>query len=58
MWQKLVEAELTPENMLNQALNCLLVETPAGGGPGGSRQASHDAGEEEAPPNAHATVAT
>lgn len=30
MWQRLVEAELTPENMLNQALNCLLVETPAG----------------------------
>jgi glyoxylase-like metal-dependent hydrolase (beta-lactamase superfamily II) len=30
MWQKLVEAELTPQNMLNQALNCLLVETPAG----------------------------
>ncbi len=30
MWQRLVEAELTPANMLNQALNCLLVETPAG----------------------------
>jgi len=30
MWQKLVEAELTPTNMLNQALNCLLIETPAG----------------------------
>jgi len=30
MWQRLVEAELTPQNMLNQALNCLLVETPAG----------------------------
>jgi glyoxylase-like metal-dependent hydrolase (beta-lactamase superfamily II) len=30
MWQKLVEAELSPTNMLNQALNCLLVETPAG----------------------------
>ena len=30
MWQKLVEAELNPDNMLNQALNCLLIETPAG----------------------------
>jgi glyoxylase-like metal-dependent hydrolase (beta-lactamase superfamily II) len=30
MWQKLVEAELSPQNMLNQALNCLLVETPSG----------------------------
>jgi len=30
MWEKLVEAELSPTNMLNQALNCLLVETPAG----------------------------
>lgn len=30
MWQKLVEAELSATNMLNQALNCLLVETPAG----------------------------
>jgi len=30
MWQKLVEAELTPDNMINQALNCLLIETPAG----------------------------
>jgi len=30
MWEKLVEAELSPQNMLNQALNCLLIETPAG----------------------------
>ena len=30
MWQKLVEAELSPQNMLNQALNCLLIETPSG----------------------------
>ena len=30
MWQRLVEAELSPQNMLNQALNCLLVETPSG----------------------------
>ena len=30
MWQRLVEAELNPDNTLNQALNCLLVETPAG----------------------------
>jgi glyoxylase-like metal-dependent hydrolase (beta-lactamase superfamily II) len=30
MWQRLVEAELSPTNMLNQALNCLLVEAPAG----------------------------
>ena len=30
MWQKLVEAELSPTNMLNQALNCLLIETPGG----------------------------
>lgn len=30
MWQRLVEAELNPNSTLNQALNCLLVETPAG----------------------------
>lgn len=30
MWQRLVEAEINPDNTLNQALNCLLVETPAG----------------------------
>jgi glyoxylase-like metal-dependent hydrolase (beta-lactamase superfamily II) len=30
MWQRLVEAEITPESTLNQALNCLLIETPAG----------------------------
>ena len=30
MWQKLVEAEITPQHMLTQALNCLLIETPAG----------------------------
>ncbi|MDP8905405.1 MAG: MBL fold metallo-hydrolase [Chloroflexota bacterium] len=30
MWQKLVEAEINPDHTLNQALNCLLVETPAG----------------------------
>jgi glyoxylase-like metal-dependent hydrolase (beta-lactamase superfamily II) len=30
MWQKLVEAELSPTNMLNQALNCLLIDTPSG----------------------------
>jgi glyoxylase-like metal-dependent hydrolase (beta-lactamase superfamily II) len=30
MWQKLVEAELTPQNMLNQALNCLVIDTPDG----------------------------
>lgn len=30
MWQRLVEAEISPDNTLNQALNCLLVETPAG----------------------------
>ncbi len=30
MWQKLVEAELSPQNMLNQALNCLLIDTPSG----------------------------
>ena len=30
MWQRLVEAEINPDNTLNQALNCLLVQTPAG----------------------------
>jgi glyoxylase-like metal-dependent hydrolase (beta-lactamase superfamily II) len=30
MWQSLVEAELNPDHTLTQALNCLLVETPAG----------------------------
>jgi len=30
MWERLVEAELNPDHTLNQALNCLLVETPAG----------------------------
>jgi glyoxylase-like metal-dependent hydrolase (beta-lactamase superfamily II) len=30
MWQRLVQAEINPDNTLNQALNCLLVETPAG----------------------------
>jgi glyoxylase-like metal-dependent hydrolase (beta-lactamase superfamily II) len=30
MWQRLVEAELNPDNTLNQALNCLLVQTPGG----------------------------
>lgn len=30
LWQRLVEAEINPDNTLNQALNCLLVETPAG----------------------------
>lgn len=30
MWQRLVEAEINPDNTLNQALNCLLVDTPAG----------------------------
>jgi glyoxylase-like metal-dependent hydrolase (beta-lactamase superfamily II) len=30
MWQRLVEAEINPDNTLTQALNCLLVETPAG----------------------------
>ncbi|HWH24500.1 MAG TPA: MBL fold metallo-hydrolase, partial [Candidatus Limnocylindria bacterium] len=30
MWQRLVEAELNPDHTLTQALNCLLVETPAG----------------------------
>jgi glyoxylase-like metal-dependent hydrolase (beta-lactamase superfamily II) len=30
MWQKLVEAEINRDHTLTQALNCLLVETPAG----------------------------
>ena len=30
MWQKLVEAEINPDHTLTQALNCLMVETPAG----------------------------
>jgi hypothetical protein len=30
MWERLVEAELNPNSTLNQALNCLLIETPAG----------------------------
>jgi glyoxylase-like metal-dependent hydrolase (beta-lactamase superfamily II) len=30
MWQRLVEAELSPDNMLTQALNCLLIDTPSG----------------------------
>jgi glyoxylase-like metal-dependent hydrolase (beta-lactamase superfamily II) len=30
MWQQLVEAEINPDHTLTQALNCLLVETPAG----------------------------
>lgn len=30
MWQRLVEAEINPDSTLNQALNCLLVETPSG----------------------------
>ncbi|MBA2253574.1 MAG: MBL fold metallo-hydrolase [Chloroflexi bacterium] len=30
MWQRLVEAELNPDQTLTQALNCLLVDTPAG----------------------------
>ena len=30
MWQRLVEAEINPDNTLNQALNCLLVQTPGG----------------------------
>ena len=30
MWEKLVEAEINQDNTLTQALNCLLVETPAG----------------------------
>ena len=30
LWERLVAAEINPDNTLNQALNCLLVETPAG----------------------------
>jgi glyoxylase-like metal-dependent hydrolase (beta-lactamase superfamily II) len=30
MWERLVADELTPDNSLIQALNCLLIETPAG----------------------------
>jgi glyoxylase-like metal-dependent hydrolase (beta-lactamase superfamily II) len=30
MWQRLVEAEINPNSTLNQALNCLLIETPGG----------------------------
>lgn len=30
LWQSLVEAEINPDNTLDQALNCLLVETPGG----------------------------
>jgi glyoxylase-like metal-dependent hydrolase (beta-lactamase superfamily II) len=30
MWEKLVADEIDPESRLTQALNCLLVETPAG----------------------------
>jgi glyoxylase-like metal-dependent hydrolase (beta-lactamase superfamily II) len=30
MWERLVADELNPDNTLTQALNCLLVETPAG----------------------------
>jgi glyoxylase-like metal-dependent hydrolase (beta-lactamase superfamily II) len=30
MWQRLVEAEINPDHTLTQALNCLLIETPAG----------------------------
>ena len=30
MWERLVEAEINPDHTLTQALNCLLVETPAG----------------------------
>jgi glyoxylase-like metal-dependent hydrolase (beta-lactamase superfamily II) len=30
MWQRLVADEINPDNTLTQALNCLLVETPAG----------------------------
>ena len=30
MWQRLVEGEVNPDHTLTQALNCLLVETPAG----------------------------
>ena len=30
MWERLVEAEINPNSTLNQALNCLLIETPGG----------------------------
>ena len=30
MWERLVADELTPDGSLTQALNCLLIETPAG----------------------------
>src|SRR5262245_23870908 len=30
MWERLVVDELTPDNSLIQALNCLLIDTPAG----------------------------
>ena len=30
MWERLVADEIDPQNRLNQALNCLIVETPAG----------------------------
>jgi glyoxylase-like metal-dependent hydrolase (beta-lactamase superfamily II) len=30
MWERLVAAEINPDHTLTQALNCLLVETPAG----------------------------
>ncbi len=30
MWERLVAEEMTPDGLLTQALNCLLIETPAG----------------------------
>ncbi|CAN5718049.1 MBL fold metallo-hydrolase [soil metagenome] len=30
MWDRLVEAEINPDHTLTQALNCLMIETPAG----------------------------
>lgn len=30
MWERLVTDEMTPDGLLTQALNCLLIETPAG----------------------------
>ncbi|MBX3029268.1 MAG: MBL fold metallo-hydrolase [Chloroflexi bacterium] len=30
MWERLVADEMTPDGLLTQALNCLLIETPAG----------------------------
>jgi glyoxylase-like metal-dependent hydrolase (beta-lactamase superfamily II) len=30
MWERLVEAEINPDHTLTQALNCLMIETPAG----------------------------